>query len=823
MQSRQQASGAAWPRSLPRGWRLAIALLAGLLLLLALLGWWLSASFDVERFKRVAADWTRTQLGRELVFDGAVELQLLPRVAVSVERVSLSQVGQPQQRFAAVERAELALRLVPLLRQRRIEIDRIAAQGLQLRLQRDAAGRSNADDLLERFAGRGAGGSAPAPQIDELELRDLQLELADDFTGVHGRLVVAQLDLGGFAPEVSAPLRLQARAELQQPPLAAALELQAGLRLSAATSALPGAAAGAVPRLQLDRVQLQLRGEGFGLAELDARLQAAAVRVGQPGGPVRGAGQAELLELTLAFSGRYHEWRVEHGELSLARLVQDGETQRSLQLRELALQLRGRLGQRRGDVSLRGASLTLQGDQLQGGPLEAALQLAGEQQLRLRAPAIAGSVERISVPGLAFELDGRTATAALGGRGEGALVLEPRALAAVLEPVALQLQLDAAGRAPLALALDGQLRLTPALVAGEGAAAIAGQRVDTRFELRVDGARPRLELHGRANELDLDRIWPARSSDPAAAARTGAPAALDFELLRVADASVELQVARLRRAPYRVDALELQAGIADGVLDLRRAAGRSWGGSFVASGRADAREQRVALQLRAQQIDLRALLADTLGHDGVSGRGRIDADLNARGADLGALRRGLGGTLRVALRPAALRGVDLPQALRRWREAAASGSERIDAGTTRQTEFQQLDASFVLRNGVARNDDLDAHGEFLRISGEGTIDLVRNRLDYALRARVQNTASGRAGPEMTMLNGVTVPVQLSGPFGGIQWQVDWPVVTAAVAARSLPNAARGAAGAAARGATGLVRGAAGLLQALPGAAASAPR
>ena len=79
---------------------------------------------------------------------------------------------------------------------------------------------------------------------------------------------------------------------------------------------------------------------------------------------------------------------------------------------------------------------------------------------------------------------------------------------------------------------------------------------------------------------------------------------------------------------------------------------------------------------------------------------------------------------------------------------------------------------------MARNTDLDGRSDFLRVGGEGTIDLVQGRVDYLLRARVVNTASGRAGPEMVMLNGVTVPVELHGPFGNIEWQVRWGTVTA---------------------------------------------
>jgi hypothetical protein len=74
-----------------------------------------------------------------------------------------------------------------------------------------------------------------------------------------------------------------------------------------------------------------------------------------------------------------------------------------------------------------------------------------------------------------------------------------------------------------------------------------------------------------------------------------------------------------------------------------------------------------------------------------------------------------------------------------------------------------------------------------------------------------------------LLNGVTVPVELHGPFGNIEWQVRWGTVTAAVAARSVPNVAVGTVSGVARGATGVVRGAGGVLRSVPGALTPAPR
>jgi AsmA protein len=442
--------------------------------------------------------------------------------------------------------------------------------------------------------------------------------------------------------------------------------------------------------------------------------------------------------------------------------------------------------------------------------------------MTLKSQPPGGVFERISVPGLQLDFDGQLGSSAVKGQAGAMLVLAPGPLDLGLEAMSLRLQVDDPGLPPLRLALDGNAHLSPQAGSARVEGSINDQRVDARVDARLDRSRPFVDLQASFGTLDLNRF---AAPDRRGAAPAPAPASrtVDLQPLQWADARLRIDVARLLRAPYRVDGLQLQAQVDNGALDLRRLAGRAWGGSFDASGSADARSGRMALRLRAQQVDLHALLADTHGFDSLRGRGRIEADLRSQGRTVGALRAGLNGRLTLALSPAALRGVDLAQTLRGWRTASSLGNDTVASDAQRQTEFSQLEASFELRNGVAHNEDFDGRSEFLRIGGDGTIDLVQGRLDYRLRARVVNTASGRAGPEMVLLNGVTVPVELHGPFGSVGWSVGWASVTAAVAAMSVPNVARGTVGTVTRGATGAARGAAGLLRSLPGAATSAPR
>jgi len=787
-------------------WRRTLVVLAALLLLLGGLALWVMRGFDGAQLQRAASDWMRQHHQRELAFDGPVTLQLWPQPAVSLQRVRLSERGRGQQLFAGIEHAALSLRLRPLLFEREIEVDSVSARGVTLRFQRNAEGRRNIDDLLDRVAG-GEPRSGKPLTLDKLQLADVALEIDDALTNVAGRLRISRVDLGAFGPGRVSPLHLKAQADLSKPALDAALELDAGLSMH------PGMQAGAPPAVHLDAPMLRLRGQGFEIEGLDARLQAQTIRLHH--GTTQGLGDSrvEIDGAQLRFSGKRRGWQIETGQLGLAKLRLDIALRR-LELEQLALQLQGQRLATTLVGQLHWSRLVVLGDTLQGSALDGQLTLGGDQRLALKLSSQppGGAFERITLPGLQLEVDGLLGSSTVQGQAGATLVLQPKALAVALDAMRLRLRVDDPGLPTLQLALDGQAQLSPSACSGRVEGHVNDQRIDATLDARLDRVRPFVDVQARFDTLDLNRF--VMSAQHGAAAPP-APAAdsmpIDLQPLRAIDARLRINVARLLRAPYRIDDLDLQAQIDSGALDLQRLTGRAWGGSFNASGQADAASGRLALRLQADAVDLRALLADTTGLDGLRGRGRIEADLHSQGSTVGALRAGLNGRLSLALRPAALRGVDLAQALRGWRSAT---QDRVASDATRQTEFSQLNGSFDIRDGVARNSDLDGRSDFLRVGGEGTVDLVRGRVDYMLRTRVVNTAGGRAGPEMVLLNNVTVPVELQGPFGNVEWQVRWGSVTAAVAALSVPNAAIGTVSGVARGAAGVLRSVPGVL--LPG-------
>jgi AsmA protein len=202
-----------------------LGLLGVLLLLLVIVAVYLAATFDPNAYKeRIEAE-VMEATGRELTLAGSIELTLFPSLGLRLEDARLANAaGFEDAPFAELRVIDLAVAVMPLLRGE-LEVQRIEADGVTLRLARDADGRSNWDDLLERAeAGRDAsaarperdpGPARPRITLDELEIAglevtNLRVEWDDRQAGTRMLLAPVNLQLKGFRPGLETPVKLDA-------------------------------------------------------------------------------------------------------------------------------------------------------------------------------------------------------------------------------------------------------------------------------------------------------------------------------------------------------------------------------------------------------------------------------------------------------------------------------------------------------------------------------------------------------------------------------------------------------------------------------------
>lgn len=758
---------------------IALAVLLGLAVAAAA---WLVASFDPNRYKGLLIDWMREHKSRTLAIDGPISLSVFPRLEVSLRDVRLSEHKKPAE-FASLKEAALSIQLWPLLTSRQLAVGRVAASGVRVAYVRDAQGRSSIDDLLgakpaDAKAETPASGSGAELKFDvtRIELKDLQATVKDAKTGLDGRFIVQELSTGRLADGAESPLRFVGQAVLAEPLLNAQIELDGKLRL-----ALP---AGAPASVALSDLKLALRGEGFKVKQLDARLAGALAYDG-----ASGALRAEKLRLTL--SGDRLGMSLKDSTLALDALRFE-PARRALQLDALALQLAGRSGDAGIAATLSWPQLQVDGDALKGSALKGSASLQGAQSVKIdfESQAPAGSFERIRVPGLKLAVNGSGGGRTVRGEARTDLTLAPQPLAAALDALQLQLAFTDPALPPMNLALQGKAEATAQAASWAVDGAINEQKFNVTGRADLARAVPRVEAQARFAALDLTRfVAPRAAAGTTAPAPAAADPAIDLAGLKALDGNFSLRAGSLVYPPYRVADAALDATLAGGVLRVGQLSGKAWSGRFNAQASADANAQRLGFKLDAADVDIAQLLGDVAQFKKLEGRGRVTADVTTRGASVGQFKQQLAGQAAFQLRDGAVRGINLAKVLRQWRSAVSLDKNAMQAASAEEkTDFSEITASFDIAGGVARSNDLSAKSPFLRVGGDGLIDIGKSRIDYLAKATVTGTAEGQGGADLAALKGVTVPVRLVGPFEAVGYEVQWTEVAAALLSKRAKEA-----------------------------------
>lgn len=719
--------------------RRTLIALAVVLLVLVAAAVWLVTSFDPNRYKGVAVDWMKTNRNRTLVIGGPIELSVFPRLAVRLSQVTLSEAGRAEQ-FAAVDNAALSVALLPLLRGE-LQVDRVEGSGVRVLLKRDAQGRRNTDDLAGADKAP-AGSSEPAGagkplvfDISGIELKDVRARVQDTSAKLDGELQLVELSSGRIASGVESPLKFDARFDFRSPVLKGAL--------AGSTRFKPDVATGSA---QLRDMKLAWKGDLPGASAVDAGIEGALAWDG-----AKAALDARKLALTL--SARAAGLELKDSTLAVERFGYDPARQ-ALAIEQLKLRLKGQRAGAPLALDLDWPQLDVEGQKLKGSPLQGKLVLGGETPLDVafKSGAPTGSFDAVTLPGLEARIVSTSGSHQVDGSVRGRVTAGPKAAQ---------------------WALAGQVNKNAFTVDGNA---------------KLDGAVPFVKAQARFDALDLNTLLPASAS---AGAKPGAPAPADAPVdlsgLRALNANVALRAGSLVFRQYRIADARLDATLDNGVLKVPALQGKAWGGALDANASADARNNRVAVKAVASGVNVNTLLKDVAGKDLLEGTGRVTLDVDSAGKSVGALRSALHGNAALQLRDGAVKGINLAQRLRQVKSALGRGDDTQKASQVEKTDFSELSASFQIADGIARSNDLDVKSPYLRIGGDGLVDIGRGHIDYTTRVVVANTSAGQGGAGLDALKGLTIPVRLTGPFEAIDWNIRWSAVAAGAVQNKLED------------------------------------
>ncbi len=680
--------------------RIVLVSLAAVFGLLVLLIAGVVIFVDPNDYKDEIAQLVRDKTGRELKLEGELKLSVFPWLAIETGRAELGNApGFGTTPFLTLQRADVGVRLFPLL-SGKMQIRRLELDGLQVSLVRNADGKTNWDDLMQPQA---APAQAPAqttelPSVAGVAIRNATLDYLDR----------SKPDPGKQGPE--------------------------------------GADASAGTRTRLTKLD----------------LETGRIESGEP------------VELKLQFA-------LDSGEGSAPTFVRL-DTEATLDTAKQRYSLN--------DMEL---TATLPPDETKGAsapanPMpESADDAGGEPRgveigLRAAAAEVDLEAQTLSIPQFALSAFG----AELSGGASGKQIVDAPAIAGTLamKPVsARELFKQLGSEAPRTrdpevlgkLAFEGRfaatdrsamledVKLTLDDTTATGSAGIADfEKTALRFDLNVD-------------RIDLDRYMAPeeKSGDgkDAAAGEGGGeakaaeeePFELPVETLRSLDAQGKLRIGQLVVAGLKMSDVTLSMNAADGLVRLDPTQAKLYGGSHRGAFAIDARAETARLTIDEQLagVDFTPLFADLLDSRRLAGKGSVKANLTARGNDSNALKRSLDGNVALDVADGAVRGADLWYELRRARalwERQAPPSQP-SAG---ETKFRALKATAVADDGVIENRDLVIDAEYVKVTGQGTLEVPTQKIDYRLLANVYKVPPEGAGAEMQSLRAAEIPVRVSG-------------------------------------------------------------
>ena len=261
----------------------------------------------------------------------------------------------------------------------------------------------------------------------------------------------------------------------------------------------------------------------------------------------------------------------------------------------------------------------------------------------------------------------------------------------------------------------------------KGSVALIGEPRALKFELTVD-------------QINVDRYLSPEAGPATPARKADAESKTEKPDKPAASPDVDgtLSVASVHFSPLDFSNVRVTLASKDNVVHLFPSLAQIDGGNYSGNITLDRRGATPALSMdeHLSGIDMTRLLAGTAYRGRMSGRGNVNVKATAHGAGFNAFMQTLNGHFDANLADGALEGVDLGYEVGLAQSLIKHTAEPPPRSNPARTKFDAFKMSAEITNGVARTSDLTISSPVVRVTGQGTANLVNKALDLQMLASV---------------------------------------------------------------------------------------
>lgn len=281
--------------------------------------------------------------------------------------------------------------------------------------------------------------------------------------------------------------------------------------------------------------------------------------------------------------------------------------------------------------------------------------------------------------------------------------------------------------------------------------------------------RPAIRFDFKVDSIDIDRYLEPAPEDT----ETAQDVAIPKDELQDRDLQGTLRVAALRLAKVDFSDAVLGLKLSQGKLRLNPLTARFYDGTYSGNVSLDGSGAVpvVSLDEKIDSITLQRMLADITKTESLSGTAMGYARLTGRGASSNAVLSSLDGDVGLNLTEGAYEGVNVWYEIRRA-YALFKGLPPPPPEPDR-TVFSRLRFDAGVQNGVLTTREMAGELPFLKLRGDGNVDLGQSNVDLQLVAVVRDAPELSKDPLTAELRGKKFPFRISGPLESPKISVDW--------------------------------------------------
>ena len=298
------------------------------------------------------------------------------------------------------------------------------------------------------------------------------------------------------------------------------------------------------------------------------------------------------------------------------------------------------------------------------------------------------------------------------------------------------------------------------------------------------------------NDINLDRYSPkpVKAEKQSTSTRTTGThktnttevALVPVTLLSQLDVDANLNINKLQIKNTHWSKLKIKARANNGLILIKPLDVSGYGSNIQGEVKLQLKKDRpfVSADLKIKNLKSGLLLNDFMKMDKLKGIASIEATINSNGIKLSQLKQNLNGLFSLSLKDGSIKGYDLEHQ-GKVLEAKLKKRPVPPTPSPLKTDFANVSATGIIKNGVITNNDLRAETPFTRVIGRGTIDIAKEKLNYVTSVKFTSSAKIKDSEVYEKMETIPLEINISGTFSEPKIQPDFGKVLEQIAKKEI--------------------------------------